>query len=297
MRGSQRRGPSTAVPLGRGGPDRFVPWMLAPMVYLAMVALCAALAATAVAQRWDAGLRGALTVQIPPAEAAAGPAPAVDAVLAVLQDWPGVSSATPLDQAETGRLLEPWLGEALPLDALPLPTLIDVRVADGAVDTGAMAAAVAAAAPGAVLDDNGRWRQDVRALTTAIRLIAVTMVALVAVAAVAAVVFVTRAGLAIHRPVIDLLHLIGATDAYVAAQFQRHAFNLAARGALIGTVLTLASLAALLWALADLEEVLPLLPSFGTVGWIAVGLVPIAVAMLAMVTARITVLRTLARLP
>ena len=47
-------------------------------------------------------------------------------------------------------------------------------------------------------------------------------------------VFTARIGLAIHHSVIEILHLLGAQDAYIARQFQVHALWLGLRGGVIG---------------------------------------------------------------
>ncbi|MDZ7713577.1 MAG: FtsX-like permease family protein [Rhodovibrio sp.] len=122
------------------------------------------------------------------------------------------------------------------------------------------------------------------------------MVALVGAAAVVTVVFVTRTGLSIHRNVIELLHLIGAHDAYVARQFQRHALRLGLTGGLIGLALA----GATLWALARWvgQEAGAIVPemALSQTQWLSLVAVPLAATLVAMLTARITVLRTLAKL-
>jgi cell division transport system permease protein len=120
---------------------------------------------------------------------------------------------------------------------------------------------------------------------------------LVGASAVTMVIFATRMGLSVHGRVIELLHLIGAQDSYIARQFQAHALRLALRGGVLGlllAVLTVLGVADLLgrgdaMALPNLT----LLP----VEWTALPMLPLVVALIAMITARLTVLRTLGRMP
>src|SRR3546814_8077793 len=63
---------------------------------------------------------------------------------------------------------------------------------------------------------------------------ALVVVLLVVLAASIMVAFVPRMGLAAHQRSIELLHMIGAQDSYVARQFQNHALRLGLRGGLIG---------------------------------------------------------------
>src|SRR5262249_58840905 len=57
---------------------------------------------------------------------------------------------------------------------------------------------------------------------------------LVFAATVLSVAFATRAAIATNRPVIEVLHLIGAKDSFIAAHFQRHFLQLGLKGGLIG---------------------------------------------------------------
>ncbi len=56
------------------------------------------------------------------------------------------------------------------------------------------------------------------------------------------VVFVTRTGLSIHRSVIEIVHLIGAPDSYVAQQFQAQSLRLGVVGGVVGTIQAAATL-------------------------------------------------------
>jgi cell division transport system permease protein len=126
---------------------------------------------------------------------------------------------------------------------------------------------------------------------------ALVVVVLVVLAACIMVAFVTRMGLAAHERSIELLHLIGAQDSYVARQFQNHALSLGLRGGLLGLVCALPTLylARLLLQRID-SGLLPEL-SFLPHEWSYFVLLPVAAALVTMLAARVTVLRTLARLP
>jgi cell division transport system permease protein len=284
-----------AVPLDRDSSGRYLPLLVAIMVYLAALAVAGALAMAKLAERWDSGLAGALTVQLP---AAAADEHSLEAVLAALAATPGVLAAEPMgDQAMTA-LLEPWLGNALLTDDLPLPRLIAVTIDPAAPpDVAALQERLEALAPGVLVDDHQRWLSRLLDLARAVELMALVVVLLVVLAASIMVVFVTRMGLAAHQRSIELLHLIGAQDAYVARQFQNHALRFGLRGGLIGLVAALPTLyfARLLLQRID-SGLLPEL-DFRPYEWACFVLLPVAAALVTMLTARVTVLRTLARLP
>ncbi|HUZ71844.1 MAG TPA: FtsX-like permease family protein [Stellaceae bacterium] len=291
------------IPFDRDGSGRFLPWLIALMVYLAALATSGALALDRALARWDTGLAGTLTVELPPDASSGTGKGSLAAAVRTIAATPGVRSARPLTRADMGKLLAPWLGPDLPPDELALPQLIDVRIdlAHG-VDLAAMRAALAKAAPDAVLDDHRLWLGRLAALIRTAEATAIVIVALIGAAAVLTVIFTTRTGLSVHRDVIELLHLMGARDGYIAAQFQRQALRLGLGGSLVGLALALATLLALVHAGAAAavlgERALPL-PTVNLVAfdWALLCVLPAVAAALAMVTARLTVLRALSRMP
>ena len=290
------------IPLNRDGSVRFLPWIIALMVYLAGLALAGTLVLNGALARWDRSLTGTLTVQLPPAEDGKGD-DGMKVALELLRVTPGVTGAEPLSREATARLIEPWLGTALTPEELALPRLIDLRVnPDAPPDLAALRTRLAAAAPGAELDDHRSWLGRLATLVLSIELTALAIVALIGVAAVMTVVFTTRAGLAVHHAVIEVLHLIGARDRYIARQFERQALALGLRGGLVGLALTLVTLAGIARASAAMAvfgEQVRLLPSLQLElwHWPILLMLPLVAGLIAMVTARITVLRALARMP
>ena len=294
--------PRSDVPLNRDSSGRFLPWLVAVMVYLATIALVSAMAMHKLSRQWDSGLSGQMTVQVPPpiSPPAAGQArrdPAEE-VLAILRDTPGIAGAEILAEAEIQALLEPWLGSASAFKELPLPRLIAVTMADRrAVEMDALRARLDGVAPGIVVDDHQRWLGNLLDLARTIELVAILVVGLVSFSAVIMVVFVTRMGLAVHRHVIDLLHLVGAQDAYVARQFQAHAFKFGLLGGLIGLAIAVPTIFLVAFLLNRIEGTIMPAMSLSSVEWTVLALVPLIAAAITTTTARMTVLRNLARMP
>ena len=294
---------SRDLPLDRDGSGRFLPWLIALMVYLAALTIAGGAALHDAIQTWDAGLAGTLTVELPRgSNGAVVPQERIDAALKLLGQIPGVAEATRLDGPAETRLLAPWLGQDVDVSALPLPVLIDVQLKPGlALDADTLAQRLRIVAPGTTVESHGSWLDRLFRIARLIQIGAGAIVALIGLVAVFTVVFTTRTGLAIHAPVVQLVHLIGASDAYVARQFQWHAFRLALGGGGIGLVMALVSLAALRWTAE--QGLLPgetgLLPAFHLpwAGWVAVLALPLVMGLVGLLTARRTVLRTLGRMP
>lgn len=285
------------LPLQGDASQRHLPWIIAVMVFLAALAVAGGLGLGGALDRWDQGLRGTLTVQLPP-DGESDLAVRVAAALEVLRATDGIAQARALSDGETAALLEPWLGAGALSPELPVPRLIDVQLVPGAaLDLELLASRVAAAAPGARLDDHSQWLDEMIRLTRSVQIVAAVVVLLIAVAAIAIVVFATRAGLAVHHDVIEVLHLIGARDSYIARQFQAQAMVLGLRGGFLGLGVAAIVLFVLSRTVGGLEG--PLLPGFalGRGAWAALALLPLFTAAITMLTARTTVMRSLAEMP
>ncbi len=289
--------------LNRDTARRFIPLMVAAMVYLATLALAGAVVVGATVDRWSEGLRGTLTVQLPGGRgdaSVAETAARTDTAVSLLLETAGIATAQPVPASDLESLLEPWLGKGnLPAD-LPVPVLIDVTLDPGArVDLVALQRNLVGVVPGARVSDNGVYLERLVRLARSVQLVAGVVMLLVALAAVAIIVFATRAGLSMHRETIELLHLIGARDAYIARQFVTNALWHGLLGGIIGVVLAAATVAAL--GVIAGEVALPVaglrLPeqlSISLVLWLAGGLfIPVVAGLVAMGTARMTVMRTL----
>ncbi len=289
----------------------FLIGIIALMVFLAVLAASFAMVLSDLAARWDRGLDGGLTVQLPPSEALSELAiPDADAptgqraatpvlhaqlggVLAVVTEFPGITGAAPLAPDRMAGLLAPWLGSELPPD-LPIPTLIDVRTAPGAdVDLAALAARLGEVVPGATVDAQAGWIADLRRLAATIGWTALGILATVSGAGVLAVVLAVYAGVKIHFPVIELLHLMGATDDYVARQFEAHMLRLSAVGAVAGWLSAALALGVIRMAAGEPAADLMPRPSLTWMQWLILALVPVATCGLSVVTTRLTVRRAL----
>ena len=279
---------------------RYLPWIIAFMVFLAVLALAAAMAVSAAIDSWGKGLQGTLTVQVPPSvtdDAGTDAEDRLAQVADILRGTAGVESARVLPEDESRALLDPWLG-ALGRDPdLPVPRLIDVRLRAGTnIDLDRLGARLDAAAPGIAIDDHGRWLSDLAKVAEAIQLGAAAVVAVIVLAAILTVVYATRSGIAVHLATIEVLHLMGAEDRYVARQFQRQAFWLGLLGGLIG----LAGAAGVLWMTGRMAPQMELsaLPAFMLTQSqiIVLALMPLAAAAIAMAAARATVMRALRRM-
>jgi cell division transport system permease protein len=270
--------------------------VIALMVALGITLLAGAAALRHVDQEWRQALTGRWTVELDPADPTR-PVPQgdIDRAVASLRTISGLTDVHAVQPAELKRLLQPWLRDETLVSELPLPALIDVRVnADSSLP--ALAQKIASQVPGAKLDDHGAWTRDLMRLAKTGEALGLVMFAAIALVSILTVAATARARLAINRPEIELLHRLGASDGYIARQFQASALQAAAAGALLGSIVAGGGLAALT-TLARAQA--PLIPQLRleAADWMVLAAVPLGAILLATFVARSTAHALARRLP
>lgn len=269
--------------------------VIAVMSFLAVLAMASLLMVNRAADEWTSALRSEITIQIKGADAAEI-ADGVAAALRVLNDTDGVLEATERSREDTAALLEPWLGQGNAGAFLNIPAIIEVKAAPSLRDDlDLLRNRLLAAAPGASLDDHGRWHDRLSGAARSGQALAFGVFLLVMGAACAISIFAARAGLAANHEIVSVLHLVGATDNFIAAEVQRRFFILGLRGALIGLAAAIAALALAGLALKTGGGTETFVPAFDLTGWLLLWLAaaPIATCLVTAITARLTVLKTL----
>ena len=297
MRGGVRRfgaADRRLLPEGRlAGP---MPWVIAIMMFLTVLAAAAGLGLGSAAQSLDEDTGTRATVQIVQPNPDRRETEAA-AALRLLDAQPGVESARRVDSRELEELLEPWLGPGGMGGELPIPAMIEVDLSPAAyARLESLRAALVEVAPSARLDDNAQWLAPLAALIGALRWLAAALVLMMIAATAATVVLAARASLDTHRNSIEVLHLMGATDVQVARLFQRRI----ALDALFGGVVGLVAAALVLLVIGNRVGALgsDLLGSadLPVLSWAIIVALPVFGVLLAMVVARATILRALGRM-
>ena len=273
-----------------------MPWVLAIMMFLTVLAAAAGLGLGNAARSLNANVGNRITVQIVEANPDIREAQS-RAVTTDLRRISGVLSVRPVEQKEMERLLEPWIGEGGLEGELPVPAMIDVELSPEAyADLSIIREAVTSLAPSARVDDNAQWLAPLAKLISALKWLSGGLVLLMIAATAATVVLAARAALDVHRGTIEVLHLMGATDVQVARLFQRRI----ALDALFGGTVGLLAAAIVLLVIGNRVGALgsELLGSAGLplTSWALLVALPVAGVFLAMLVARATILRALGTL-
>ncbi|MCB9988939.1 MAG: permease [Rhodospirillales bacterium] len=293
------------LPLNKGAGTRFLLLLIALMTWLGMLALSGSFALQAMTERWSSGLEGRITVEIP-AEDTDGKLLTSDEIkllsskiAAMLNDRPEIARTTVMSESDIRELVRPWLGDSqLPGD-LPLPGLISAELVKNTKPEAlhALAARIKDIAPHARLETHEGWLKDLLRFTGALQFAAALLTFVIAITTVTAVAGAIQARMAIHHEEVELLHLMGAADRYIARQFQRHSLILAFQGGLAGMMIGALTLFIIGWLSGRMD--INLLPDFHLTGMqmAVLAALPVIAALIATFTARLTVYRVLAQMP
>ena len=266
--------------------DGALVFVVATLCFLACLTALTVLAADRAARGWTEQLKAQATVIVRPKVAETPDAAAAMAAEAVA-GVPGVVEVRALEKEKAEALIAPWLGDVTDLDDLPVPRLVAVDLDPKKPATAqALQAALKAQGIDGVVDDHSVWTKDVARSAGLARWIGLGVFVLIAAAAGAVVAFATRAGLMARHEVVEVLHLSGAGDTFIAKLFQARFARMAAQAGLYG-----AAAAAIMGAGLRLAGggagLTPALP-IAWVDLVAVLPCPAAAALVAAVAARLT---------
>jgi cell division transport system permease protein len=275
--------------------------VVAIMTFLASVTVGAVVLVYHSANNWRADVAREVTIQVRPVSGRDIDADVARAV-ALAKGIPGIADVKAMSRSESSKLLEPYLGAGLSLDELPVPRMIVVTLAPGGrADLAQLQHALNTEVPSAGLDDHRGWMERMRAMAASVVMIGIVILALVLAATILSITFATRGAMATNRPVIEVLHFIGAKNGFIAGHFQRHFLVLGLEGGAIG-----GGAAILLFGILDLigrwfagsaggEQASALFGVFsvGLAGYGAMAGVVILIALVTALTSRYTVNRTL----
>lgn len=254
------------------------------------------------AEAWLRDIASEVTVQIEP-KANVEIEKTVAEVAAFLQKQPGIRAARALPASETAALLEPWLGTSDALKTLPVPRLVALEMdLASPPDVEALRGTLTKQFPKHVtLDDHRQWQRQIRSITRSFSLGGFAILALVAAATTAIIVSATRSALLANREIVEVLHFVGATDRFIAHEFEKHFLRLGIRAGLVGALSAMAVFFVMPTAMellgggvsmAELHRLVGL-GALDLPGYLLLGMLVIVVAALCMLTSRLGVYRIL----
>jgi cell division transport system permease protein len=274
--------------------------VVAIMTFLASLTTGAVMLVRTSAAEWQSEVSREVTIQVRPVQGRDLDAE-VSRAAEIARASPGIADVRPYSKDESARLLEPWLGGSLSLDDLPVPRMIVIRLQDGGADLSSLRKTLTERVTGATLDDHRAWIERMRAMAQTTIAGGIGVLLLMVAATVLSAIFATRGAMATNRPIVEVLHFIGAKSGFIAKQFQRHFLVLGLEGGLIGggfamLVFGLASIAAnMSVGMAGSDQLAALFGTFSLSlsGYIAIMAQMVLMAVVTAIASRRTVNRTL----
>lgn len=264
--------------------------VVAIMTFLVSLTTGAAVLVSKAAGEWQSDISREVTIQVLPAPGRDLDATA-DKAASVARAFAGIVEVQSYSKEDSIKLLEPWLGSGLSLDELPVPRLIVVKIApDATPDIAQLRRLLAEQVPGAMLDDHRGWIGRMRTMAGTAVALGICILVLMFAATMLSVTFATRGAMATNKPVIEVLHFVGAKNGFIARHFQHHFLILGLQGGAIGggAAIVLFVLASVLsrWfdGTAGGDQASALFGSF-SIGFIGYAAVLAQVALIAGVTA------------
>ncbi len=277
---------------------RFLPWLIAFMVFLAALSISGLFVLSDITQNLGSGFSNKITVQIPVSRSLKTDDLRKTETLRLLRALTGVKRADPLSTEGVQELLKPWLGDAATLEQLPIPSVINVEIdRTKNISVKMLRAVLLPKIPDILVDDHREWLNYLANSIRSIEIIAFSIVLLVTLTTVGTVIFTTRTSMGLQRETINVLHVIGAHDYYIANQFAVRAAWLGVKGGTLGIIVSVPLLFGFRFVIASLGTDLMPEISLHAAGWVSVVLIVPTIAIIAMVTAYMTVLKSLASLP
>ncbi len=275
--------------------------VIAIMSFLASLTMGAVFLISEAAGNWSSSVSSELTVQIRPVMGKDIDRD-VQVVANLLTNYQGLTDVRIISKKESERLLEPWLGTGLSLNDLPIPRLVLAKFSKQTKpNLAALKKNLEEKIPQASLDDHAHWIGRLVAMARTVVVGAIIILVLVLTAMVLAVSFVTNGTMSSNSEVINVLHFVGAKNAFIAKEFQSHFLGLGLRGGLMG-----GAFAAI--AFLSSSQIFPLLSDgasgdqvnalFGSTslslsGYISIGMVSVLAALLTALASRLILMRHL----
>lgn len=291
------------LPLDGDSTSIFLQVMISIAVFIFAITLAGVLAINSMLQNWNQSILGSLTVQIMPVndsnrdKAVSETLRHQQLTVEFLQQQDFVDQVTPLNDSQLEKLIQPWLGDGIEIGKLPVPRLIDVKIKPGVtLNFNQLAEQLAGVSEQASIDNHKLWLNKLIHFADGLKMLALTILALVVLVNSGAIFYSTQTSLGLHRYIIEILHLMGAKDTYIAQQYARRTARLGFLGGLIGLALAVPAVFMIGGLASQIEGGIISEARLSASAWSVIVTLPIFAGAIAMITAYYTVKRTLEKM-
>ncbi|MDY4840753.1 MAG: FtsX-like permease family protein [Alphaproteobacteria bacterium] len=291
------------LPLNKDSSSLFLQIMISISVFIFAITLAGVLSINSMLRNWNDSILGSLTVQIMPvndsdrSKVQADTAENLNKVIQYLESVAEIEKVTPLSDEQLQKLIQPWLGDGIEIGSLPVPRLIDVKIKkDATLDFGVLAENLAQVSPLASIDNHKLWLNKLIRFADGLKMLALSILFLVILVTSGAIFYSTQTSLGLHRYIIEILHTMGAKDAYIAQQYARQTGWLSLLGGIIGVVLSIPTIFLIASLAEQIEGGIISGAHLSAESWVIILILPLFAVMIAMFTAYYTVKRTLEKM-
>ena len=288
------------LPLKKDQANLFLEIVTAIMVFLFSVTLAGYYLINSMAESWQNGISGSMTVQIMPAEETLTEQEKtlrLNKVITFFENQPAVERVLLMSQKQKEQLMSPWLGDEIDINTLPIPELLDVYLKKGTnLDYDKMEDTLKEIAPYASIDNHNVWLHRLLRLAGALQTLALSVLCMVLAAGILSIFYAACTSLGIHSQIIEILHIMGAQDDYIARQYARRGFWLGLASGAAGTVITMLAFGWLYSSAMYLDDGMFAHMDISAQGWVWLLSLPLWSALLSMATSYWAVRRTLRKI-
>lgn len=282
------------LPIDDGASKTFLRVTVAVAVFLFAMALAGYLGISSMFENSRRQVVSNFTVQVLPLANAEESRKDLLNVVGFLEKYPDVEEVSVLSDTELRALLEPWLGDNVDINVLPIPKLLDVKIRNAAkFDYKTLTVRLSEISAQASINDHNLWLSRLLKFINSLKVLAITVLLLVAGGCVASIVYAARTGLSVHREIIAILHTMGATDEYIAGNYVRQITHVSAAAGIFGAVAAVPAILIIGHLAQGIEAGIFNSAAFGLEQWVVILLLPFVAAALVAGTAYLTVVRTL----
>lgn len=292
------------IPLNQSEDTQFLTLLICLMSFLSVLTFSGTFALNSMTDRWSSGLENKVTIEVLPETKDGQILPndilrkETEGLHQKLSKHPNIESSTVLEHDDIQKLISPWIGDDLSLIDIPLPGLISVELKSSKTpDLEQLKRDVEQYSQQAQLETHNEWFSDLMQFANTLKTLALIIALIITSTTIIAIIAGMKTRLLIHKREIQLLHNMGARDKYIARQLERHAATISIKGSVIGVVTGLVF--SITIGMLSNQSGTPLIPnlSIGSIGILFILCIPMIIVLIAILSTRITVLRSLTKMP
>ncbi len=215
----------------------FLPFITAFMVFIASIIFATALIGNNITTNWHKYLKNNITIQILPDLKAKNPKKEIENrinnIVSILKQTPGIKSYSVISNEETTNLLKPWIG-TFKLD-IPLPRIINIETSTTALlNSSMLQKEIENYSKNIKFETYSNWMYELQTSIRAVQILLGLIVFIILITTAITISYTTQSGFNINKKVINIMHMVGATNNYIAKQFSKRMMNLALIGGISG---------------------------------------------------------------